>query len=145
MSNEVSTRQIMTAEAQSQTLKKDVIIVGESGSNDYFGPLVIVAVYVSPEAIEWFKTCDLDMSQLHDNKKRYEIINEIESRCSFHPVIITPSRYNELFNDMPNVRDITAWGYATAIDSLLQQVDCEHVICSGFEKEDMILRKYLVS
>ena len=130
-------------DGQSQNQNKGVIIVDDCGSNDYFGPLVIVSLYASPEALQWFKTCNLDMSQPLDVNKKYELIHEVQNRCAFHPVIITPIKYNGLFYDMPHVKEISAWGYATAIESLLDQVECQHVICNGFEKNDMILHKYL--
>ena len=140
---ETNTSQVKKTEEQSNALKKGVIIVGSCGGNDYFGPLVIVAVYASVESLKWLKTYPFDMSNPLDDMKRNEIVSQVQSRCPFHPVIITPAKYNALFHDMPSVKEITAWAYASAISSLLEQVDCEHAICNGFEKDDVILQNYL--
>ena len=117
----------------------DRIGIDESGKGDYFGPLVIAAVFVTP-ALEQ----DLALMQVRDSKKIsdgriLELAPDIRLLCPHSLVAIGPQRYNELYAKIKNLNRLLAWGHARALENLLQQVDCDLAIADQFGDERLIL------
>jgi ribonuclease HIII len=113
--------------------------IDESGKGDYFGPLVIAAVCVTPEA-----ETDLKLMQVRDSKKIsdgriLEMAPDIRLVCPHSIVAIGPQRYNELYPKMKNLNRLLAWGHARALENLLEQVDCGLAIADQFGDERYIL------
>jgi len=113
--------------------------IDESGKGDYFGPLVIAAVFVTP-ALEQ----DLALMQVRDSKKIsdgriLEMAPDIRLLCPHSIVAIGPQRYNELYAKIKNLNRLLAWGHARALENLLQQVDCDLAIADQFGDEGLIL------
>ena len=117
----------------------DRIGIDESGKGDYFGPLVIAAVFVTP-ALEQ----DLALMQVRDSKKIsdgriLELAPDIRLLCPHSLVAIGPQRYNELYAKIKNLNRLLAWGHAGALQNLLQQVECDLAIADQFGDERLIL------
>ena len=113
--------------------------IDESGKGDYFGPLVIAAVFVTP-ALEQ----DLALMQVRDSKKIsdgriLELPPDIRLLCPHSLVAIGPQRYNELYAKIKNLNRLLAWGHARALENLLQQVECDLAIADQFGDERLIL------
>ena len=113
--------------------------IDESGMGDYFGPLVIAAVFVTP-ALEQ----DLALMQVRDSKKIsdgriLELAPDIRLLCPHSLVAIGPQRYNELYAKIKNLNRLLAWGHARALENLLQQVECDLAIADQFGDERLIL------
>ena len=123
----------------SNLLSLDRIGIDESGKGDYFGPLVIAAVFVTPLAQQ-----DLTLMQVRDSKKIsdgrvLEMAPDIRLLCPHSIVAIGPQRYNELYAKINNLNRLLAWGHARALENLLQQVDCDLAIADQFGDERLIL------
>lgn len=117
----------------------DRIGIDESGKGDYFGPLVIAAVFVTPSTQQ-----DLTLMQVRDSKKIsdgriVEMAPDIRLVCPHSIVAIGPQRYNELYAKIKNLNRLLAWGHARALENLLQQVDCDLAIADQFGDERLIL------
>jgi ribonuclease HIII len=113
--------------------------IDESGKGDYFGPLVIAAVFVTPVTQQ-----DLILMQVRDSKKIsdgriFEMAPDIRLVCPHSIVAIGPQRYNELYAKIKNLNRLLAWGHARALENLLQQVDCDLAIADQFGDERLIL------
>ncbi len=113
--------------------------IDESGKGDYFGPLVIAAVFVTPASER-----DLALMQVRDSKKIsdgriLEMAPDIRLLCPHSIVAIGPQRYNELYAKIKNLNRLLAWGHARALENLLQQVDCDLAIADQFGDEGLIL------
>jgi ribonuclease HIII len=113
--------------------------IDESGKGDYFGPLVIAAVFVTPASEQ-----DLALMQVRDSKKIsdgriLEMAPDIRLLCPHSVVPIGPQRYNELYAKIKNLNRLLAWGHARALENLLQQVDCDLAIADQFGDERLIL------
>ena len=113
--------------------------IDESGKGDYFGPLVIAAVFVTP-ALEQ----DLALMRVRDSKKIsdariLEMAPDIRLLCPHSLVAIGPQRYNELYAKIKNLNRLLAWGHARALENLLQKVDCDLAIADQFGDERLIL------
>ena len=77
--------------------------VDESGKGDYFGPLVIAAVFVDATTQD-----ELALMQVRDSKKIsdgriLEMAPDIKTICPHSVITIGPHKYNELYAKIRNV------------------------------------------
>lgn len=113
--------------------------IDESGKGDYFGPLVIAAVHVTPRLAE-----DLLALRVRDSKKIADSVIlklavDIKTLCRHTVIAIGPERYNELYGTIRNLNRLLAWGHAKALETLLEQAPCERAIADQFGDERLIL------
>ena len=113
--------------------------IDESGKGDYFGPLVIAAVHVTPRIAE-----DLLALNVRDSKKIADSVIrtlavDIKTLCRHTIVAIGPERYNQLYTEIRNLNKLLAWGHAKALETLLEQVPCQRAISDQFGDERLIL------
>src|SRR5207253_4219459 len=112
----------------------------ESGKGDYFGPLVIAAVHVTPRA-----AADLEALNVRDSKKISDgmikkLAVDIRVLCRHSIVAIGPERYNELYKKIRNLNRLLAWGHAKVLENLLEQLpNCELAIADQCGDERLIL------
>lgn len=113
--------------------------IDESGKGDYFGPLVIAAVFVDAAT-----QSELALMQVRDSKKIsdgriLELAPDIKTICPHSVVAIGPAKYNELYAKIRNLNRLLAWGHARALENLLERVTCERAIADQFGDERLIL------
>ncbi|MGZ8380024.1 MAG: ribonuclease HIII [Nitrospira sp.] len=113
--------------------------IDESGKGDYFGPLVIAAVFVDATA-----QGELRLMQVRDSKKIsdgriLEMAPDIKTICPHSVIAIGPPKYNELYAKIRNLNRLLAWGHAKALETLLERVTCERAISDQFGNERLIL------
>jgi ribonuclease HIII len=117
--------------------------IDESGKGDYFGPLVVAAVHVTPDIEP-----DLKLMEVRDSKKIsdgrvLEIARDLRQVCKHSIVAIGPQRYNELYAKIGNLNRLLAWGHARALENLLAQTDCDLAISDQFGDERYVLNALL--
>ncbi len=117
--------------------------IDESGKGDYFGPLVIAAVYVTPETEPDLKLMEVRDSKRISDGRILELAPDIRLACKHSLVAIGPQRYNELYEKIRNLNRLLAWGHARALENLLEQVDCELAIADQFGDERFITHALL--
>ena len=125
------------------TRHRSRIGIDESGKGDYFGPLVVAAVFVTPDLEP-----DLRLMQVRDSKRIadgriLELARDVRQVCRHSVVVIGPPRYNELYEKIGNLNRLLAWGHARALENLLEQVDCNLAIADQFGDERLILNALL--
>lgn len=113
--------------------------IDESGKGDYFGPLVIAAVFV--DAVT---QGELALMQVRDSKKIsdgriLDMAPDIKTICPHSLVAIGPQKYNELYAKIKNLNRLLAWGHARALENLLDRVSCGRAIADQFGDEQLIL------
>jgi ribonuclease HIII len=113
--------------------------IDESGKGDYFGPLVIAAVFVDATT-----QSELALMQVRDSKKIsdgriLEMAPDIKTICPHSVIAIGPQKYNELYAKIKNLNRLLAWGHAKALENLLDRVSCKHAISDQFGNERLIL------
>jgi ribonuclease HIII len=113
--------------------------IDESGKGDYFGPLVIAAVFVDATT-----QGELTLMQVRDSKKIsdgriLDMAPDIRTICPHSIIAIGPQRYNELYAKIRNLNRLLAWGHAKALETLLEKVSCERAIADQFGDERLIL------
>ena len=113
--------------------------IDESGKGDYFGPLVIAAVFVDATT-----QGELTLMQVRDSKKIsdgriLDMAPAIRTICPHSIITIGPQRYNELYAKIRNLNRLLAWGHAKALETLLEKVSCGRAIADQFGDEQLIL------
>lgn len=113
--------------------------IDESGKGDYFGPLVIAAVFVDATT-----QGELALMAVRDSKKLsdgriLEMAPDIRAICPHSLIAIGPPKYNELYAKIKNLNRLLAWGHAKALENLLGRVSCERAISDQFGDTQLIL------
>ncbi len=113
--------------------------IDESGKGDYFGPLVVAAVFVDATTQD-----ELALMAVRDSKKIsdgriLELAPDIKTICPHSVIVIGPQKYNELYAKIKNLNRLLAWGHAKALETLLERVSCERAISDQFGDERLIL------
>ncbi|MDF0676820.1 MAG: ribonuclease HIII [Nitrospira sp.] len=113
--------------------------IDESGKGDYFGPLVIAAVFVDGTT-----QGELNLMEVRDSKKIsdgriLEMAPDIKAICPHSVIAIGPKKYNELYTKIKNLNRLLAWGHAKALETLLERVTCDRAISDQFGDERLIL------
>lgn len=111
----------------------------ESGKGDFFGPLVVAAVYVNNETKKKLKQLGVrDSKVLSDEqiscmtKNILKIIGE-----NYSIVTITPSKYNQLYNEFKNLNKLLSWAHSKAIENILKKNKCKKVITDKFSNQKL--------
>lgn len=114
--------------------------IDESGKGDYFGPLVVAAVFVDGTT-----QAELALMQVRDSKRIsdgriLEMAPDIKTICPHSVIAIGPQKYNELYTKIKNLNRLLAWGHAKALENLLERgVSCERAISDQFGDERLIV------
>ena len=113
--------------------------IDESGKGDYFGPLVIAAVFVDATT-----QGELALMQVRDSKKIsdgriLEMATDIKMICPHSVIAIGPHKYNELYAKIRNLNRLLAWGHAKALENILERVSSARAISDQFGDERLIL------
>lgn len=118
--------------------------VDESGKGDYFGPLVISAVYVNKVIVEQLKGIGVrDSKKISSDSVIMAMAKEIRKivsdRCAL--VSVGPRAYNRMYLKIGNVNKMLAWGHARAIENVLDMVpDCPRALSDKFGPTHQIER-----
>lgn len=95
----------------------------EAGKGDYFGPLVVAAVWADAEMEAILRDQGVkDSKRCSDNVCR-KLAGEIMRLCPYETVRIYPQKYNELIERMQNLNHLLGWAHARAIESLLAKME----------------------
>lgn len=119
---------------------KEYIGTDESGKGDYFGPLVVAAVYVDESS-----SLKLNELGVKDSKLLFDnSIKELEKKVqkavnyNFDIIIINPEKYNKLYESFGNLNKLLGWAHAKAIENLALKINCTNVISDKFGDEHII-------
>jgi len=111
----------------------------ECGKGDFFGPLVVSAVFVNEETRKQLSEIGVrDSKDLSDNKIA-SLAKEIKKiiGANFEIVRINPHKYNELYKQFNNLNKLLNWAHSKAIDNLLDNTMCKFVITDKFSKKEL--------
>jgi ribonuclease HIII len=111
----------------------------ESGKGDYFGPLVIAAVYVDAQSETRLQEIGVRDSKLLTDNRILGMTEKIKKLCTSVVVPVEPKRYNELYAQTGNLNRLLAWGHAWTLEQLLEQTPCKLAIIDQFGDPSYIL------
>ncbi len=121
-----------------QTIER--IGIDESGKGDYFGPLVIAAVFVDATMQGELRLIGARDSKKLSDGRVLDMAPDIKTICPHSIIAIGPQKYNELYAKIKNLNRLLAWGHAKALENLLERgVTCERAISDQFGDERLIL------
>ena len=124
------------------TLTEPKIYIGtdESGKGDYFGPLVIAAVFADLSISKKLKEIGvIDSKELTDQSISIIAakIKKLEG-CVFDVIVIGPEKYNILYDKMGNLNKLLGWAHAKAIENVLNVKIAPEAISDKFGNEKYI-------
>lgn len=112
----------------------------ESGKGDYFGPLVVSAVFVNNDTSKELETLGVKDSKLLSDfqiknleEKILKLINK-----KYDTVVINPEKYNDLYKSFKNLNKLLGWAHSKAIENLTEKSNCFNVISDKFGNEEII-------
>jgi ribonuclease HIII len=118
---------------------QEYIGTDECGKGDFFGPLVVGAVFVNKETKKSLAQIGVrdskDLSDYQISSLALEIKRIIGT--NFQIVRITPQKYNELYEQFANLNKLLNWAHSKAIDNLLDNTSCKYVITDKFSKNEL--------
>ena len=121
----------------------------EAGKGDYFGPLVVAAVYVDTESSETFSDLGITDGKKLSNRRVQNLAELIRCRYEQHIVVVErmPDAYNSLYNTLrrrgQNLNHLLASLHAEAIHTLANRVAAKHALVDQFSKDDLITRELI--
>lgn len=112
----------------------------ESGKGDYFGPLVIAAVYVDKNSESQLAKLGVKDSKLLSDNFILDLENKIKKTIdhNYNIVVINPEKYNKLYESFGNLNKLLGWAHAKAMENLAPKTNCVNVISDKFGNEQII-------
>lgn len=116
----------------------------ESGKGDFFGPLVVAAVYVpdEPSALDLMKYGVKDSKLIKNDQTILAVASKIRTRLGDRMGMVTigPEAYNRIYHSFGSLNRLLAWGHARALENLLNNVpECTSALADQFGDEHLIL------
>lgn len=118
---------------------KEYIGTDECGKGDFFGPLVVGAVFVNEATKKSLARIGVrDSKDLSDYQIAF-LAGEIKKIIgdNYRIVSINPRKYNELYERFANLNKLLNWAHSKAIDNLLDNTLCKYVITDKFSKKEL--------
>lgn len=117
--------------------------IDESGKGDFFGPLVVAAVFVDDSMIQKLTELGVkDSKAIKSDKKIAIIARGIRKTVAgkFDVLAIGPEAYNRLYAKIGNLNRLLAWGHARVLENLLEKVpDCKLALADKFAGESVTI------
>lgn len=116
----------------------------EAGKGDYFGPLVVAAVYVDADCRETLADLGITDGKTLSNRRVRDLAESMHTRYERHIVVVErmPKAYNSVYDEFrsrgQNLNHFLASLHAEAIHTLATRTDTNHVLVDKFSKDDLI-------
>ena len=122
--------------------------VDESGKGDFFGPLIVAAVYTDPDLGPKLREAGArDSKTIASDRQALETAARIRAVLGpgrFAVVRIGCGAYNRLYAKMRSLNRMLAWAHARSIEDVLATVpDCPMAISDQFGDEGAVRRALL--
>ncbi len=113
----------------------------ETGKGDYFGPLVVSAMFVNENTQVFLENLGVKDSKELSDKQINIIATKIRKEFphNFNIVIISPQKYNQLYENFKNINKLLDWAHSKSIENLLKIFNCKTVITDQFSKKKLTI------
>lgn len=140
LSNIIYGAKFAIPEDESDVDFENYIGTDESGKGDYFGPLVTASVYVDKNSKIDLEKLGVKDSKLLNDAMILSLEHKIRETVNnkFDIVIISPEKYNQLYESFLNLNKLLGWAHSKAIENLANKVNCKNVISDKFGNEQII-------
>lgn len=111
----------------------------ECGKGDFFGPLVVAAVFVNEKTKKSLAGIGVRDSKDLSDYQITSIADGIKKVIGnkYQIVRISPQKYNELYEQFANLNKLLNWAHSKAIDNLLDNTASKYVITDKFSKKEL--------
>jgi len=117
--------------------------IDESGKGDFFGPLVIAAVFVDSTSLSKLEKLGIKDSKLIKNDNKILTMAKSIKSCTsgnFSVVAIGPEAYNRLYMNFKNLNKLLAWGHSRALENILEKdIASPWALSDKFGNEKLII------
>jgi ribonuclease HIII len=117
--------------------------IDESGKGDFFGPLVVAAVFIDQTMLDELMDIGVKDSKSIKSDKKISLIAKGVRRIlagKFDVLVIGPEAYNRLYEKIGNLNKLLGWGHARVLENLLEKVpECRLALSDKFAKESVII------
>ena len=119
----------------------------EAGKGDYFGPLVVAAVYVDAACRETLSTLGITDGKKLSNRRVQHLAELMHNDYEEYIVVVEkmPTNYNALYSDLrgrgQNLNHLLASLHRKAIWTLATRVGAKHALVDKFSKNDLITQQ----
>ena len=110
----------------------------ESGKGDFFGPLVVAALYVDKKVEHNLWLMGVRDSKKMTDQKISQLAHSIRKNIPHSVVTFSPDKYNKFYNHYNNLNRQLASAHAQAIQNLVEKTGCQIVIADKFADEKLI-------
>jgi ribonuclease HIII len=114
--------------------------VDESGKGDFFGPLVIAGVFADEAGVNALLSLGVKDSKTLKDKAIHTMAQKIKQVCPFQIVILSPLKYNEIYESFKNLNSLLAWGHATILEALTLKTGCKEALIDQFADERVVIQ-----
>ena len=115
--------------------------IDESGKGDFFGPLVIAGAYTNKALTRSLIDVGVTDSKKVSDKKIQKLSHIIKNSpgIKYDIIVISPSKYNELYKSIGNLNKLLAWGHSKCIENLCtKKPDCQRALSDQFAKSSVL-------
>jgi len=111
----------------------------ESGKGDFFGPLTVAAFYSNDNIKHELISLGVKDSKLLTDSQINFTADKIKKikNVFYEVVVVSPSKYNELYTKFGNLNLLLNWAHSKAIEVLLEKVVTNTVITDKFSKREL--------
>ena len=133
----------------SLVIEAPIIGTDESGKGDYFGPLVVCAIWADDAMLEVLNTMGVKDSKTLSNDKCDKIAQAIREKYEdkFVEIVLLPEEYNSLYQKFKTqgkaLNQMLGYLHAQAINKLYANYPAKNVLIDKFGKESDV-EAYLV-
>lgn len=145
VSNIINEQQILDFNDSFLLEPAEYIGTDEVGKGDFFGPLVVAAVFVNSESKSALSNLGIrDSKDITDNQIKL-FASEIKriTKNKYNILQINPEKYNQLYDKFRNLNKLLDWAHSKAIENLIDNKPCNYVITDKFSKNELsLISKY---
>lgn len=121
--------------------------IDESGKGDFFGPLVVAGAFVDRELAHAYRAAGVQDSKRITSdatiRKLAKTIRETPGAV-FDVILMSPQKYNELYDKFDSLNRLLAWGHARVIENLAEKrPDCPRSLSDQFADASLIQKALL--
>jgi len=116
----------------------ECIGIDESGKGDFFGPLVVAAVFVDRKMAGVLREYGVQDSKNISDGQIKKLSSLITANCPHSVIYLRPEKYNQLYESFGNLNRLLAWAHATSLEDVLGKVTCGKAISDQFAKRDVV-------
>lgn len=110
----------------------------ETGKGDFFGPLVVVAVAAKQDDLKTLLALKVRDSKKIGDKEVIELASHLKELLTYQSVVISPSRYNELYAKYKNLNHLLAFAHAEAIGPLRKKTGINRILVDQFASQNIV-------